>query len=108
MSLIEKIASELRDEANVDFLSLPFIIGSAQEEMHLRGDDEIRLTVLEIVKRLMQSNIYPGDYDYATHILFWPGTPGEILSRIEDEWTSFGTMPDEERPICWFALRPAQ
>jgi len=51
--------------------------------------------------------VYPGDYDHATTMLFWPGEPEALLKRIKAEWIAMGTTPTLEHPICWFGLKPS-
>jgi len=60
-----------------------------------------------VIGRLMALDVYPGDYDHATTMLFWPGEPEALLKRIKAEWIAMGTTPTLEHPICWFGLKPS-
>lgn len=100
----EKIVSELRNEADVDFVSIPMIAGTVEEDLALKDPEEVRRWTLAVARGLMTRGVYPGDYDNATKITFWPGTPDEHLKRIETEWVAMGKRPDFDKPICWFGL----
>ena len=102
--IIERTVGELRAEADIDFIDLPFIAGSLREDLDLQTQDDIRRHTLEVIRRLMEQNVYPGDYDYAVTMAFWPGEPEVLLKRIESEWIAMGHPPTLEHPICWFGL----
>ncbi|WP_129220528.1 hypothetical protein [Lichenibacterium ramalinae] len=104
---IERTVAELRNEADIDFIDLPFIAGSLREDLDLKTQDEIRRHTLEVVRRLMDRGVYPGDYDHAIHMAFWPGEPSEHLRRIEAEWIAMGKPLTLSDPICWLGLKPA-
>jgi len=108
MSDIERMISEFRAEADIDFLEVPFIAESLREHLCLRGQEEIRRCTLDVIERLMALGVYPGDYDYATTMSFWPGEPGDLLKRIEGEWIAIGKTPTSAEPICWFGLKRSE
>ena len=108
MTYIETAISEFRNEADRDFISLCHIASDVEYDLAVTDQQEIRDKSLQIVRGLMERGVYPGDYDYATHIDFWLGTPDELLKRIETEWIALGKTPTLAEPICWLALRPAQ
>ena len=103
--IIENTVRELRDEASVDFISLPLIAESLREDLDLQTQKDIRRHAIEVIRRLMQLGICPGDYDLAVTISFWPGSLDELLKRIEAEWIAMGRSPTLEHPICWFGLK---
>ncbi len=105
MSEIERITSELRAEADRDFLHVCMIAESLREDLDLRSQEEIRRCTLDVIGRLITLDVYPGDYDHATTMLFWQGEPEVLLKRIEAEWIAMGTTPTLEHPICWFGLK---
>ncbi len=104
--VVEKTARELRNEADVDFISLPLIAESLREDLDLKSQKDIRRHTLDVIERLMARGVYPGDYDYATKLSFWAGEPSEHLRRIEIEWIAMGKTPTLAESICWLGLRP--
>lgn len=106
-SEIEQMTRELRDEADIDFVEVPFIAESLREHLGLQSQHDIRRCTLNVIERLMARGVYPGDYDFATTISFWPGEPSEHLQRIEAEWIVMGQTPTSAAPICWLGLKPA-
>ena len=107
---IERTARELRNEADIDFTSLPFIAGVLREELELKTQEEIRHYSLDVIRRLMERGVYPGDFtlddlESGRGFQFRPGTPTELLSWIEAEWLAMDHAPNFEDPICWFALK---
>lgn len=105
MPEFERLASEFRAVADVDFFDVSFIAESLREDLDLRDQKDIRPYTLRMIRRLMELGVCPGDYDYARTISFWPGEPDELVKRIEAEWIAMGKTPDLENPICWFGLR---
>ena len=111
MSEIDRITSELRNEADIDFFDISLIAGTVQEDLGLRSEREIRRCTLEVIRGLMARGVYPGDYTMeglqrGEGFQFWSGEPDELLKRIEAEWIALGKTPNLAEPICWFALRP--
>ena len=109
-NIVERSAISLRKEADRDFFDMSLI----SEPLHLyygiKCSQQILLTSLKIVKRLMQLDVYPGDYtledlESGRGFQFRTGTPTELLSWIESEWMTRGHSPTLEDPICWFALK---
>ena len=111
MTYIETAISEFRNEADRDFISLCLIAGDVEYDLALVDQQEIRDKSLQIVRGLMDRDVYPGDYTLESlktvGFMFWPGTPDELVKRIETEWIALGKTPDLVDSICWFALRPA-
>lgn len=103
---IECMAQQLRTEADVDFFDISLIAEPLRERLGLQSQDEIRHHTLRVIEKLIALGVRPGNYDYATTISFWPGTPAELLDRIETEWIALGRTPDLGEPICWFAPYP--
>ncbi len=105
---IERVTSELRAEVEIDFFHVCMIAEILREELGLQSQEEIRRCTLDVIGRLMALGVYPGDYDHATTMLFWPGQPEALLKRIEAEWVAMGTTPTLEHPICWFGLKRSE
>jgi hypothetical protein len=98
---LDRTVRELRNEADIDFIDLPFIAGSLREDLDLKTQEEIRRHTLDVIRRLMERGVYPGDYDHAIHMAFWPGEPSGHLRRIEAEWIAMGKPLTLSDPICW-------
>ncbi len=95
---IERTTCELRAEADIDFFDVSLIAESLREDLDLRTQGEIRRCTLDVIGRLMARGVYPGDYDHATTMRFWPGEPEALLKRIEAEWIAIGTTPTLDHP----------
>jgi hypothetical protein len=68
---------------------------------------EARNLSLEIVRRLYEKGLRPGDY-WGGEFDYWPDQGCRAaLDRIEREWIKAGADPNLAAPICWFAPRPA-
>ena len=111
--IIERTVGEIRAEADIDFISLPYIAESLREDLDLTAQDIIRRHTVEVIRRMMERGIYPGDYTLDDLVSgrgfqFRPGTPDDLLSWIESEWIALGHTPTLEDPICWFALKPTK
>ena len=104
--VIKRTVKELRAEADIDFIDVSFIAESLREDLDLKTQHDIRRHTLDVIERLMAQGVYPGDYDHAIHLAFWPGEPSEHLRRIEAEWIAMGKTPTLEHPICWLGLKP--
>ncbi|MBV8739030.1 MAG: hypothetical protein JO007_17585 [Alphaproteobacteria bacterium] len=103
---IGEIVNGFVKEAEVDYVGLWEIAKAAREQLGARTSEEVRQTSLQIVKQLYENGLRPGDYDYGTHMEFWPDDGYEaVLGRIEREWTKLNSDPTHLAPICSF-LRP--
>lgn len=110
MEKMKHLAAELRAEADIDFLDLPFIAATVRRGLGPHGEDELRRHTLNMVRTLMDANIFAGDYTIEDLVdgkgfNFRCGKPDEIISWIETEWIALGHAPTQEQPICWFSLR---
>lgn len=102
---INKITSELRAVADVDFMDVSFIAESVREDLEIKNEEDVRFYTLNVIGRLMRMHVFPGDYDHAATISFWSGAENELAKRIEAEWIAMGHTPTLEHPICWFGLK---
>lgn len=112
-NVIARIARELRAEADIDFVSLPLIAESLREDLGLKSQEQTRDHTLEVIRRLMERGVFPGDYTLddlvnGNGFQFRSGTPDDLLAWIETEWVAMGHTPTLENPICWFALKPPE
>jgi hypothetical protein len=107
MQPIDLIVAGYLDESEVDFVGLWQIVGAARRKLGARTDDQAREFSLEIVKRLYERGLRPGNYDLGTRLDFWPDEGCQAaLDRIEREWIALGHDPTLGDPICWFGPRP--
>jgi hypothetical protein len=69
--------------------------------------DEARATSLQIVRRLYEEGLRPGNY-WGGDFDYWPDEGCQAaIDRIEREWIAAGEDPNLGEPICWFAHRPS-
>lgn len=105
---IHDLIEGYRDEANIDFISLGAIAGDVRFDLKINDPQAIRSKSLEIVRALMGRGVFPGNYTLESlrreGFSFWPGTPDELIRRIEDAWIALKRTPDLD-DICWFALK---
>jgi hypothetical protein len=100
----ELIEGNMR-EAEIDFIPLPMIACDARQYLGAKTTDEARKLSIEIVKRLYERGLRPGDYDLGPELDYWPDEGCRaMLERIEREWIAAGADPNLEFPICWFGL----
>ncbi len=92
-------------EAEIDFIPLPMLAAAARESLGARNPDEARAKTVELVRRLYQRGLRPGDYDLGTSLDYWPDEGCKaMLDRITREWIAGGDDPNLGEPICWFGL----
>lgn len=100
------IISSFVKHADVDYVGLWQIAKAAREKLGARAPEEVRRLSLEIVRGLYEEGLRPGNYDYGTHMDFWPDKGCQaMLDRIEREWIELNADPTHLNPICSF-LRP--
>ena len=94
------------DESGIDYVGLWQIAQASREELGARTTDDARKLSLEIVKRLYEKGLRPGDY-WGGPFDCWPDDGCQAaLDRIEREWIAAGADPNLAHPICWFARKP--
>jgi hypothetical protein len=104
---IDEIIDDLINESEVDYVGLWEIAQESREDLGARLTDETRKLSLQIVDRLYQKGLRPGNY-WGRDFDFWPDEGCQaVLDRIEREWIKAGADPNLANPICWFAPRPA-
>lgn len=107
---IDDLIEGYRDEANIDFISLGAIVADVKIDLEIDDPKEIMTKSIQIVKALMERGVFPGNYTLESlrreGFSFWPGTPDELIRRIQDAWIVLNRTPDLD-DICWFALKPS-
>ena len=94
------------DESEVDYVGLWQIAQASKETLGARTTAQIRRLSLEIVKRLYDRGLRPGNY-WGGDFDYWPDEGRQAaLDRIEREWIEAGADPNLGHPICWFAPLP--
>ncbi len=103
---IYKFVKECMDESEVDYVGLWQIAQTVRERFDPTSTEEARELSLEIVARLYERGLRPGDY-WGGDFAYWPDEGVQAaLDRIEREWLAAGADPNLAEPICWFAPRP--
>jgi hypothetical protein len=95
------------EESKIDYVGLWQIAQASKEELGAGTTDQVRKLSLEIVKRLYDNGVRPGNY-WGGDFDYWPDEGCQAaLDRIEREWIEAGEDPNLGDPICWFAPRPS-
>jgi hypothetical protein len=101
---MEEIVDGLYGVVKYDCLSLPHV-AFATRKLGARTPDEIRKMTLDLVSRLYDKGLRPGDLN-SRFLDFWPDEGRQtMLDRIEREWIAFGNEPNLGHPICYFDLK---
>jgi hypothetical protein len=107
LSEIDTLVQGYMEESEGDFVGLWQVASAARRRLGARTTDEARKLSLQIVKKLYQKGLRPGDFDLGTRIDFWPDYGCQtMLDRIEREWIAAGSDPNLAQPICYFARPP--
>jgi hypothetical protein len=100
------IIDEFLKQSKVDYVGLWELAKVAREELGAETQEEVREVGLRIAEALYKNGLRAGDYNYGTHIDFWPDEGCRaMLDRIERDWIKLNTDPTHVNPICSF-LRP--
>ena len=92
-------------ESTVDYVGLWQIAQSAREDLGARTTQEALRVSLEIVRRLYEKGLRPGDY--CGPFNYWPEEGcAAMLDHITREWAALGEDPNPINPICWFGPEP--
>jgi hypothetical protein len=105
MNAFDQFINECLEEAKVDYVGLWQIAQTTHERFGARTTNEARTMSLQIVTRLYEKGLRPGNY-WGSDFEYWPDEGCQaMLDRIEREWIEAGEDPNLGEPICWFALR---
>jgi hypothetical protein len=106
MKLLDHIVDGYMRESEVDYIALPQISCAVRQDTTAQTVDEVRRSSLEVVRRLYEKGLRPGNY-WGGDFDYWPDEGCQAaLDRIEREWIKAGADPNLAAPICWFAPRP--
>ena len=104
---MDEIVQAFMDESEIDYIALPQIASAARWDLGASTTDEARKLSLEVVRRLYERGLRPGEY-WGGDFDYWPDAGCQaVLDRIEREWIEAGEAPNLGEPICWFAPRPS-
>jgi hypothetical protein len=105
METLDDVVDGWYRESAIDYVNLPHLAQDAREILGARTDAAARSLCFEIVKRLYEKGLRPGDY-WGGPFDYWPDEGCEAaLDRIDREWTKLGHDPTLGEPICWFARK---
>jgi hypothetical protein len=105
MPNMSQIIDGYMQELEVDYIALPQLATAARRWLGARTTAEARKLSLDIVCRLYERGLRPGDY-WGGDFTYWPDIGCRaVLDRIEREWIAAGADPNLAEPICWFAPR---
>lgn len=106
MRTIDDIVEAYVRESKIDYIGLPQLASSARWKLGARTTDEARALSLEMVRRLYEKGLRPGEY-WGGEFDYWPDEGCQaVLDRIEREWKEAGEDPNLGEPICWLAACP--
>jgi hypothetical protein len=106
VNALDVFANECLEEAKVDYVGLWQIAQTTHERFGAHTTEEARKSSLEVVRRLYEKGLRPGDYR-GGDFDYWPDEGCQAaIDRIEREWIKAGADPNLANPICWFAPRP--
>ena len=106
MKELDQIVDGYMSELEIDYVGLWQIAGAVRRRLSAPTMDEIRQLSVEVVRRLYERGLRPGDY-WGGDLNYWPDEGCQAaLDRIEREWIEAGADPNLAKPICWFAPRP--
>jgi hypothetical protein len=103
---LDEIVDGYMQESEVDYVALPQLATAARRRLGAKTTEEARELSLEIVARLYERGLRPGDY-WGGDFAYWPEEGLDAaLDRIEREWIAASADPNLAEPICCFAPRP--
>lgn len=104
-NLMNEIVDNYMRHAQSDYVGLWQIAGRVRDEFGLHNDHLVRAKTLDIVTRLVERGLRPGDYS-KTGFHFWnEDNTDSVISRIVREWDALTGDPTLAKPICWFDLK---
>jgi hypothetical protein len=103
---INEVVDDFMKESEIDYVGLWEIAHSSREDLGAKTIDEVRRLSSEIVRRLYERGLRPGDY-WGRNFDYWPDEGCQaVVDRIEREWIKANADPNPAEPICWFARQP--
>jgi hypothetical protein len=106
LEYLNEIIATYAKHSEVDYVGMWQIAKAVREKLGARTSEAVRELSLKVARGLYEKGLRPGDYDYGTHMDFWPDQGCEaMLDRIRREWITAGADPNHMHPICSF-LRP--
>jgi hypothetical protein len=106
LNKLEAMIDEFVQQSAVDYVGLWEVAKVAREDLGAQTQQEVIEVGLKIAAGLYENGLRAGDYDYGTHMDFWPDEGCQaMLDRIEREWVKLNADPTHLDPICSF-LRP--
>lgn len=103
---MEELVEDFMLESEGDYIGLWEVAQASREDIGATTTEQARSISLELVRRLYERGLRPGDY-WGGDFDYWPDAGCQAaLDRIAREWIALGHDPTLAEPICWFAPRP--
>ncbi|MGH9808515.1 MAG: hypothetical protein ACRD9W_14915 [Terriglobia bacterium] len=98
---INEIIDDFLKESEVDYIAMWEVAEVARDDLNAKTDDEARRISLELVCKLHDHGLRPGDY-WGGGFGYWSDNGCQAaVDRIEREWVAAGEDPNLGEPICW-------
>jgi hypothetical protein len=105
MQQLTEIAAGCVREAVHDYVGLWQIVGRVRRELGDMSDSEARRLSLDVVQRIVDQGLIPGDYLSGGFRAWGEHDTDAVVERIRREWDPDRGDPTLADPICWFRFR---
>jgi hypothetical protein len=105
MERIAKIAEGCTREARHDYVGLWQIATRVRQEFGALTDVGVKRLSLDVVRRIVERGLVPGDYLKSGFRIWHEGGSDAIVNRISSEWDAARGDPTLANPICWFGVK---
>jgi hypothetical protein len=99
----DEVLEQLRAECQEDHVGLWQMVNAVQQDLGIRGDDDVRAATLDLVRALLAKlGIEIGlPAPDGRHFNAWKLSPDEAAKAIEEKWTALGRNPTIGE-VAWF------
>jgi hypothetical protein len=102
MKSIEQISNEFLSECHDDYVGLWSLIWTIENKVGETNPQRARALTISLITDLLKEGLIKAGMPNANgEFEEWPGTPGELVKRIEREWDQLGREPNIGE-IVWF------
>src|SRR5438270_11243753 len=100
---INQIAAMCMADMVSDYTGLFHIAGRVRHAFGPRPNEEVKRLSIEVVRRILERGLRPGDY-LRSGMKYWAEGPEQVIDRISREWIPSRGDPTLGEPICWFGI----